>query len=327
MATASGLNIGLEPLTLTRDLVGESSVMVELKRVGQGIALRQSTVMILGETGTGKEMLARYIHENSPRATKPFIPVDCSSLSDALFESELFGHVKGAFTGASRDSLGFIRAADGGTLFLDEIGELSPQLQGKLLRVIQEKTVVPVGDNVGRPVDIRVITATNRDLDAMVKSGAFRQDLYFRLNVVVMKAPPLRERASDIIPLAQHFLQVQSELYNEPLKKISRAVSDVLTCYPWPGNVRELANVMEHSHVLASTDTVELGDIPLRLQTSTSKPASTEALSLEDVERHTIAAALKRANYNKALAGRMLGINIQRLNRRIVRLGIQPAKN
>src|ERR1019366_8087304 len=261
----------------------------------------QSTVMILGETGTGKEMLARYIHDNSLRANKPFIPVDCSSLSDALFESELFGHVKGAFTGASRDSLGFIRAADGGTLFLDEIGELSPQLQGKLLRVIQEKTVVPVGDNVGRPVDIRVITATNRDLEAMVKSGAFRQDLYFRLNVVALKAPALRDRASDIIPLSQHFLKVQSELYNEPLKNISRAVSDVLTCYPWPGNVRELANVMEHSHVLASGETVELGDIPLRLQTSTTKAQSTESLSLEDVERHTIAAALKRSNYNKAL--------------------------
>lgn len=319
-------HIGFE-LPVARQLVGESAVMVELKRVAEGIALRQSTVVILGETGTGKEMLARYIHENSLRANKPFIPVDCSSLSDALFESELFGHVKGAFTGASRDSLGFIRAADGGTLFLDEIGELSLQLQGKLLRVIQEKTVVPVGDNVGRPVDIRVITATNRDLEAMVRAGTFRQDLYFRLNVVALKAPALRDRPSDIIPLAQHFLQVQSELYNEPLKKISRAVADVLVCYPWPGNVRELANVMEHSHVLASAETVELGDIPLRLQTSTTKPAQPEAMSLEDVERQTIASALKRANYNKALASRMLGINIQRLNRRIVRLGIAPAKN
>jgi transcriptional regulator with PAS, ATPase and Fis domain len=322
------MNIGLEPLAATRQLVGESSLMVELKRIAQGIALRQSTVMIMGETGTGKEMLARYIHENSLRATKPFIPVDCSSLSDALFESELFGHLKGSFTGATRDSLGFIRAADGGTLFLDEIGELSLQLQSKLLRVIQEKMVVPVGDNTGRPVDIRIVTATNRDLEAMVRAGTFRQDLYFRLNVVVLKAPALRERASDILPLAQHFLQIQSDLYNEPLKKISRAVSDVLSCYPWPGNVRELANVMEHSHVLASGETVELGDIPLRLQTSTTARTSpAEAFSLEDVERQTIAAALKRANYNKALASRMLGINIQRLNRRIIRLGIQGGKN
>src|SRR5271168_3652703 len=162
------------PLNLTERLVGDSAPMTELKRAAQGIAVRQSTVMILGETGTGKEMLARYIHENSLRASKPFIPVDCSSLSDTLFESELFGHVKGAFTGAMRDSLGFIRAANGGTLFLDEIGELSLQLQSTLLRVLQEKVVVPVGDTKPRPVDIRVVTATNRDLEVMVREGTFR---------------------------------------------------------------------------------------------------------------------------------------------------------
>jgi transcriptional regulator with PAS, ATPase and Fis domain len=316
------------PFNVTERLVGDSAPMIELKRAAQGIAVRQSTVMILGETGTGKEMLARYIHENSLRASKPFIPVDCSSLSDTLFESELFGHVKGAFTGAMRDSLGFIRAADGGTLFLDEIGELSMALQSKLLRVLQEKVVVPVGDTTPRPVDIRVLTATNRDLDVMVRDGTFRQDLFFRLNVVVLKTPALRERPQDIIPLAHHFLGLQSELYNESLKRLSQSVAEVLQGYAWPGNVRELANVMEHAHVLASGDLVELSDIPLRLQTGSAKPVATESLSLEDVERQTIAAALKRANYNKALASRMLGINIQRLNRRIVRLGIQGlAKN
>jgi transcriptional regulator with PAS, ATPase and Fis domain len=316
------------PLNLTERLVGDSAPMIELKRAAQGIAVRQSTVMILGETGTGKEMLARYIHENSLRMHKPFIPVDCSSLSDTLFESELFGHVKGAFTGAMRDSLGFIRAADGGTLFLDEIGELSMALQSKLLRVLQEKVVVPVGDTNPRPVDIRVLTATNRDLDVMVREGTFRQDLFFRLNVVILKTPALRERPQDIIPLAQHFLAVQSELYNESLKKLSTPVAEVLQAYAWPGNVRELANVMEHAHVLASGESIELSDIPLRLQTGSAKPVATESLSLEDVERQTIASALKRANYNKALASRMLGINIQRLNRRIVRLGIQGlAKN
>lgn len=320
---SAGVTTGFEPLTVTQRFVGDSAPMVELKRVAHGIALRQSTVMVLGETGTGKEMLARFIHENSLRANKPFIPVDCSSLSDTLFESELFGHMKGAFTGATRDSLGFIRAADGGTLFLDEIGELSLHLQSKLLRVLQEKVVVPVGDTNPRPVDIRVVTATNRDLEQMVRQGTFRQDLYFRLNVVVLKTPALRERPQDIIPLAEYFLKVQSDLYNEPLKKISQPVAEVLTCYPWPGNVREIANVMEHSHVLASGDTVELSDIPLRLQTANSKPVMTDQMSLEDVERQTIAQALKRSNYNKALASRMLGINIQRLNRRIIRLGIQ----
>jgi transcriptional regulator with PAS, ATPase and Fis domain len=316
------------PLNLTERLVGDSAPMTELKRAAMGIAVRQSTVMILGETGTGKEMLARYIHENSLRVNKPFIPVDCSSLSDTLFESELFGHVKGAFTGAMRDSLGFIRASDGGTLFLDEIGELSLPLQSKLLRVLQEKVVVPVGDTTPRPVDLRVLTATNRDLDVMVREGTFRQDLFFRLNVVILKTPSLRERPQDILPLAQHFLGVQSELYNETLKRLSTSVAEVLQTYAWPGNVRELANVMEHAHVLASGETIELSDIPLRLQTGSSKPMTTESLSLEDVERTTIATALKKSNYNKALASRMLGINIQRLNRRIVRLGIQGlAKN
>jgi transcriptional regulator with PAS, ATPase and Fis domain len=317
---------GFAPFNHTERLVGESAPMAELKRAAFGIAVRQSTVMILGETGTGKEMLARYIHENSLRANKPFIPVDCSSLSDTLFESELFGHVKGAFTGAMRDSLGFIRASDGGTLFLDEIGELSLALQSKLLRVLQEKVVVPVGDTNPRPVDLRVVTATNRDLEAMVKQGTFRQDLYFRLNVVVLRTPPLRERVQDIISLANYFLGVQSELYNEPLKKVSPAVAEVFQAYAWPGNVRELANVMEHAHVLASGETIELSDIPLRLQTGNRKPTMDESLSLEDVERHTIAAALKRSNYNKALASRLLGINIQRLNRRIVRLGIQAPR-
>jgi transcriptional regulator with PAS, ATPase and Fis domain len=317
---------GFAPYAVTEKFVGESAPMVELKRMAHGIAIRQSTVMIQGDTGTGKEMLARYIHENSLRANRPFIPVDCSSLSDTLFESELFGHVKGAFTGAHRDSLGFIRASDGGTLFLDEIGELSLALQSKLLRVLQEKMVVPVGDTTPRPVDIRVITATNRDLDAMVAAGTFRQDLYFRLNVVTLKTPALRDRPQDVLPLAEHFLRVQSQLYNEPLKKIAKPVADILQNYGWPGNVRELANVMEHAHVLASGETIELSDIPLRLQTVAPKPAANEVLSLEDVERQTISAALKKSNYNKALASRMLGINIQRLNRRIIKLGIQGAK-
>jgi len=315
---------GFGPLVVEQRLVGESQPMLELKRVASGIAVRQSTVMILGETGTGKEMLARHIHDHSLRADKPFIPVDCTSLADGLFESELFGHVKGAFTGAMRDSLGFVRASDGGTLFLDEIGELSLPLQAKLLRVLQEKVVVPVGDTRPIPVDLRVVTATNRDLEDMVRRGTFRQDLFFRLNVVQLRTPPLRDRPTDILALANHFLALQAALYNEPKKSISTDVADVLTGYNWPGNVRELANVMEHAHVLAAGDRVEVGDIPLRLRTaSAAKPVfAAESFSLEDVERQTIAAAMKKANYNKAMASRMLGINIQRLNRRITHLGI-----
>jgi transcriptional regulator with PAS, ATPase and Fis domain len=305
-------------------LVGSSPMMSAVKRIAARIAARRSTVIILGETGTGKEMLARYIHEHSPRAAKPFVPVDCSSLSEGLFESELFGHVKGAFTGATRDSLGFIRAADGGTLFLDEIGNLSLPLQAKLLRVLQEKRVVPVGDSRPRPVDVRVIAATNANLSELAQRGRFRQDLLFRLSVMVLELPPLRDRPEDILPLAQHFLDLQAELYGETAKTISPAVSQVLQCYAWPGNVRDLANVMEHAHVLATGETIELSDIPPRLLAPVRSGAVAEAsgLRLEEVERRTIAEALKKANYNKAAAARLLGINVQRLRRLIGRLEI-----
>jgi transcriptional regulator with PAS, ATPase and Fis domain len=302
--------------------IGESPVMTALKKTSGEIATRRSTVMIVGETGSGKEMLARYIHNNSPRADKPFIPVDCSSLSDTLFESELFGHMKGAFTGATRDSLGFIRAADGGTLFLDEIGELSLHLQSKLLRTLQEKCVVPVGDFRARPVDIRVVSATNRSLETMVREGSFRQDLFFRLNVVILKLPPLRERNGDIIPLAEHFLKTQAELYAEPVKHLAPETTTLLREYGWPGNVRELANVMEHAHVIATGSQVAVSDLPPRLQ-SASGLDSPEDLTLQDIERCTIAKALKKMSFNKAAAARLLGINIQRLNRRIVRLNIR----
>jgi transcriptional regulator with PAS, ATPase and Fis domain len=297
--------------------------MAAIKSVASIVAARHCTVMILGETGTGKEVVANYLHGKSGRCTRPFIPVDCSALSDTLFESELFGHVRGAFTGAVRDSLGFVRAADGGTLFLDEIAELSPQLQAKLLRVIQEQTVIPVGDTRAQRVDVRIIAATHRDLQQMVRDGAFRQDLYFRLNVVVLHLPPLRERVEDIIPLSQHFLRVQSELYAETLRRLSPEATAALRAYRWPGNVRELANVMEHAHVLASSETITLSDLPPRLRSSdSSQTAVASDLRLCDVERRTIAEALKRTNYCKAAASRLLGINVQRLNRRIERLRI-----
>jgi transcriptional regulator with PAS, ATPase and Fis domain len=307
------------------DLVGISTAMAAIKSVAETVAPRQCTVVILGETGTGKEMVARYIHAQSDRAAAPFIPVDCSALCDTLFASEMFGHVRGAFTGAVRDSLGFVRAADGGTLFLDEIGELSLPLQAKLLRVIQERCVVPVGDAYAHPVNVRILCATHRDLPAMVKEGTFREDLFFRLNVVVTNLPPLRERSDDILPLANHFLETQADLYQEPRRRLSSEAAQALEIYRWPGNVRELSNAMEAAHVLAKGDNIELSDLPVRIQAprSTNEPAS--ELCLAEVERRTIAEALRRTNSCKAAASRMLGINIQRLNRRIASLKIRVA--
>ena len=304
-------------------LIGGSSAFRSMVQIADSIAQRNSTVLISGETGVGKEMLARYIHERSNRADHPFVAVDCSTLSDGLFESELFGHVRGAFTGAHADTLGFIRAADHSTLFLDEIGELGLPLQAKLLRVLQERCVVPVGDIHPRPVDIRVISATNRDTGQMVEGGQLRADLYYRLNVVTLHVPPLRERRDDILAVAHHFLRIQAELYDEPLKHLSSEVVDALLGYDWPGNVRELANVIEHAHILAPAQRIELRNLPSQLQgTPEGDTASASSLQLDEVERRTIIAALDRAHYCKRSASRMLGINPKRLNRMISRLHI-----
>jgi transcriptional regulator with PAS, ATPase and Fis domain len=306
-------------------LVGNSSAMTAVKAVAETVARRQCTVMILGETGTGKEMIARYIHAHSDRAEGTFIPVDCSAITDTLFESQMFGHVAGAFTGAVRESLGFVRAANGGTLFLDEIGELSLPLQAKLLRVIQERCVVPVGEAHPQPVDVRILAATHRDLAAMVREGTFRQDLYFRLNVVVITLPSLRERREDILPLANHFLQLQADLYEEPKRRLSEDAATALLRFSWPGNVRGLANAMESAHVLARRETIQVSDLPARVLAAVTSAHTVSDLCLVDVERRTIAEALRRTNYCKAQACRLLGINIQRLNRRISRLKIAVA--
>jgi transcriptional regulator with PAS, ATPase and Fis domain len=311
------------------EIVGQSPALASIRDTVASIAPRRCTVLLQGETGTGKEMVARHLHVMSDRATAPFVPVDCSGLTESLFESQLFGHAKGAFTGAVRDSLGFVRAADGGTLFLDEVGELPLTVQAKLLRVVQERAVVPVGETKPRPVDVRIVCATHRDLRSMVAQNTFREDLYFRLNVVALHLPPLRERPQDVLALADHFLAIQAELYDEQRRELDDESTGVMMRYSWPGNVRELANAIEHAHVLARGAMISVNDLPERVrvggrtgQTGRDTRQLPTELCLVDLERRAIAEALRRTKHNKAAAARMLGINIQRLGRRIEKLGV-----
>ena len=307
--------------------------MQRLCKMAADVAKRRCTVVVLGETGTGKEVLARFIHHRSDRANGPFVPVDCASLPDSLFESQLFGHVRGAFTGASRDSLGAIRSADGGTLFLDEVGELNLTVQAKLLRALQERAVVPVGESKPRPVDIRVICATNRDLSAMVKSGGFRQDLFFRLHVVVLMLPPLRDRREDVLALCHHFLAMQADAYGEDRKGISDDAAEALSAYNWPGNIREVGNAMEQAHALAASEVIGLADLPPHIAAGdlaaqipildATEASRSSDLSMVELERRAITEALRRTRFNKAAASRLLQMNVKRLNRRIIRDGIK----
>jgi len=246
-------------------LIGTSPAMEKVYRILSKVAFSTHPVLILGESGTGKELVARAIHNNGPNAAKPFIPVDCGSLVPTLIESELFGHVKGAFTGADRAKEGLLSAADGGTVFLDEIGELPLDLQAKLLRALQEKEVRPVGSTQAVPISARVLAATNRDLATMVELGRFRKDLYFRLNVVNLKIPPLRERREDIPVLAQHFLErMQREKGRQYL--FSDDALRLMSEFDWPGNVRELENAIERACALASSNLLLMSDLPTQLQ-------------------------------------------------------------
>jgi len=318
-----GVQIQLSLPSSLDEFVGVSPAIVQLKAAARSVAAQPSTVMLLGETGSGKEMMARYVHAASPRAGKAFIPVDCSTLSESLFESQLFGHVKGSFTGAVSNTLGFLRAANGGTLFLDEIGELPLPLQAKFLRVLQERCCVPVGDTRPVSLDIRLICATNRNLRHMVTDGQFRHDLYFRINVIALKVPPLRERTDDILPLATFFLMRHAELAGKPPKLLSEHAAESLVRYLWPGNIRELFNALEHAYVLSAGDQIELTDLPAPLDNFRflGRPPADD-LNLKSVERRTIVEALRRTHYNRAAACRMLGIEKRRLNRRIALLNI-----
>ncbi len=299
-------------------LIGASQKMQRVYKLTERVSQHNYPVLILGESGTGKELVARSIHFNGPRRDKPFVPVDCSALVPTLIESELFGYVKGAFTGALHSKQGLLEAAEGGTLFFDEIGDMPVDLQSKLLRVLQEREVKPVGATERRPINVRVIAATNRDLETAIRNGTFRQDLYFRLNVVQIKLPPLRERRNDIPLLVTAFLERYSDEQGST-RTISEEAMRRLMAYDWPGNVRELENAIERGVALGSGPVVHVGDLPSNLvYPSTDRvPDKEEVLPLEEMERRAILRTLRETGGDKLAAARLLGIGKTTLYRKL----------
>ncbi|HXE36325.1 MAG TPA: sigma-54 dependent transcriptional regulator [Verrucomicrobiae bacterium] len=306
-------------------LIGESAPMLRLSELIVKISQINSPVLLLGETGTGKELVARAIHFTGLRREQSLIPVDCSALTPTLVESELFGHVKGSFTGADHSKLGLLQAANKGTIFLDEIGEFPLFLQAKLLRALQEKEIRPVGSTDRIPIDGRIIAATNRDLEAGVRAGTFRQDLYFRLNVVQIKLPTLREHKVDIPLLVAHFL----EKYSDPLQPVHAISDDALRrlmTYDWPGNVRELENAIECAVALSSGSVLtaeDLVSVPHRAS-AVSPPDGNELVPLEEIERRAILRALRENGGDKFAAARLLGIGKTTLYRKLKEYATTP---
>ncbi|HEV8149441.1 MAG TPA: sigma-54 dependent transcriptional regulator [Gemmatimonadales bacterium] len=308
--------------------IGKSRRFADVLRLAEQVAPNESTVLIQGESGTGKEVLARYIHNLSTRADGPFLSINCGALPENLLESELFGHVKGSFTGAVRDKQGLFAAARGGTFFLDEVGEMPPSLQIKLLRVLQEREVIPVGATETIPVDVRIIAATNRDLEEEVRRGHFRSDLFYRLNVIALELPSLRERRDDLVLLIDYCLQeLATERENLP-KALSADALDAVMVYDWPGNVRELQNALEHAVVLSKGTLIEPTSLPERITRRRREPLVAERSSpnpsLEVIERAYIMWVLQAEGGNKTRAAEILGIDPSTLYRKLSRYEEQP---
>ena len=298
-------------------LIGQSPAMVDVYKLIARVATLDSTVLIQGETGTGKELVARAIHYASARKGHPFVTVDCAAVPESLFESELFGHERGAFTGALTARRGLLETAQGGTCLLDEVGELSAALQAKLLRTLQERVIRRVGGNELLPVNVRILVATNRDLKKRVAEGAFREDLYYRLSTVTITVPALRERPSDIRPLAQHFLDKHMQATAKRIKGFAREALTVLSEYAWPGNVRELEHAIEHAVALCSSEVIGPDDLPtaLRSESGHALPRLPRSLSLEEMKRWYVARVLDEAGGNKVRAAEILGIDRRTLYR------------
>ncbi len=313
------------------NIVGESSQMKEVFRLISQVAPTKSTVLIFGESGTGKELIARAIHRRSPRAKQPFVVVNCAALPENLLESELFGHLKGAFTGAHRDRRGRFTLADGGTIFLDEIGAMSLGLQAKFLRVLQEKEFEPVGGTKSIRVDVRIIAATNQDLKKAVEEGRFREDLYYRLNVVPVHLPPLRERKEDIPPLTYHFLRRYSQELGKDVREISPEALESMLQYDWPGNIRELENAIERAMVLSKGSTLSVETLPLasagrEAEVSHENISYQEAkkVVLESFERRFFTRILREAGGNVSQAARRAQIDRKNLYQKMKELRINP---
>lgn len=312
------------------NLVGDSSAMQEVYRRIAQVAVGDTTVLIRGETGTGKELVAAAVHQRSRRSKGPFVKVNCAALSESLLESELFGHEKGAFTGALYQRKGRLEEAEGGTLFLDEIGDFSPAIQVKMLRVLQEKEFERVGSNQTRKANVRILCATNVDLEKAVKEGTFRADLFYRINVFPVYVAPLRKRKTDILQLANFFVEKHAKSIGKPVRRLSTPAINMLTAYHWPGNVRELENCIEHAVLVTANETIKGQDLPPTLQFP-ELIETEEAISLkarvEVVERDCIVDALKRYRGNVTAAARELGITARMVRYKIENLGIPAPEN
>ena len=306
--------------TAQEQIIVASPAMQQLMQTAERIAATDANVLILGENGTGKTQLARHIHHNSQRADKPFVTVDLGALSESLFESELFGHVKGAFTDAKEDRAGRFEEAKGGTIFLDEIGNLSLSLQAKLLTVIQERKVTRVGSNKPVNLDVRLLCATNMDLEKMVSEKSFRQDLLYRINTIELDIPPLRERPQDIASLAEYFVKEYGQKYNRPISEISPALIKKLQQYNWPGNIRELQHAIERGVILTQGQTLSADDVFLK--NNSNQPTMATGFDLEDMEKTMIVQALKRYNSNITDTARELGLSRAALYRRLEKYGL-----
>ncbi len=310
-----------------RHMIGQSKAMIRLLEMVEQVAATQATVLITGESGTGKEMIANAIHFNSSRREAPFVKINCAALTETLLESELFGHEKGAFTGADRRREGKFVQADGGSIFLDEVSEMSPAMQVKLLRVLQERELTRVGGQDVVRVDVRLIAASNKDLIKEIREGRFREDLFYRLNVVALALPPLKERAEDIPLLAQHFLKLFAERNAKAISGFTPRAMQKLAAYAWPGNVRELMNAVERAVVLSRSDTVDEDELVFPMADQCLSPeaprtaAATAGLPLEAVEKQSILEAMKAAGGNKSEAARRLGITRKTLRKKLEKYG------